>query len=158
MKTNRTLTILAAGTMAFAVARGALAFGGGMHGRGALLGGPRLLRALNLSADQKQQVKTIWQSHRATLAPLVANERGARQALADKLAAPGAVTVNDLGTLMQQEADARTALMRERLAAIVEVRNVLTPTQIEKAETIRAGMKQIHSQMRQLLGKQGAAD
>jgi len=151
------VTVLAAGALAFAVDRGALAFGG-PGGRGGFLGGPRLLHALDLSPDQKQQVKAIWQAHRTTLAPLVANERTAREALADKLAAPGPVTTDDLTPLIQHEAQARTALMQARLSTVVEVRNVLTPAQIQKAATIRAGMKQLHTQMRQLLGRHGGAD
>jgi Spy/CpxP family protein refolding chaperone len=115
------------------------------------------LHALDLNADQKQQVKAIWQAHRTALAPLVANERAAREALADKLAAPGPVTTDDLAPLIQQEAQARTALMQARLSAVVDVRNVLTPAQIQKAATIRTGMKQLHAQMRQLL-EQGATD
>ena len=46
--------------------------------------------------------------------------------------------------------------MRERFATALEVRKVLTPEQIQKAATIHAGMKQLHDQMHQLLGKQGA--
>ncbi len=57
---------------------------------------------------------------------------------------------------MQQESQARTALMRERFATALEVRKVLTPEQIQKAATIHAGMKQLHDQMHQLLGGQGA--
>ena len=158
MKKNRTITILAAGALVLAIGGGALAFGGGMHERAAFLGGPRLLRALDLSADQKQQVKSIWQAHRTALAPLVASERAAREAIADKLAAPGPVTAADLAPLIQQEAQARTALMQARLSAVVDVRNVLTPAQIQKAATIRTGMKQLRTQMRQLLGQQSAAD
>jgi len=157
MKTRTTVTLLVAGALTFAVARGGLAFGGG-GGRGGFFGGPRLLRALDLSTDQKQQVKAIWQAHRTTLRPLVANEKAAREALADKLAAPGPVTIDDLAPLIQSEAQARTALMQARLSAVVDVRNVLTPAQIQKAATIRAGMKQLHTQMRELLGRHGAAD
>ena len=45
--------------------------------------------------------------------------------------------------------------MHERLAAALEVRNVLTADQLQKAASIRAGMKQLHAQMRQLLGADG---
>src|SRR5438477_8049602 len=157
MKTRTTVTVLVAGALTFAVARGGLAFGGG-GGRGRFFGGPRLLHALDLSTDQKQQVKAIWQAHRTTLRPLVANEKAAREALADKLAAPGPVTIDDLAPLIQSEAQARTALMQARLSAVVDVRNVLTPAQIQKAATIRTGMKQLHAQMRELLGHQGPTD
>ena len=115
-----------------------------------------MLHALDLSADQKQKVQDILTAHRTSLAPLVAKERAARQALADKLLGTGTVTPQDVDALVQQESQARTALMRERLAAALEVRTILTSEQIQKAATIRAGMKDLHAQMRQLLGKPGA--
>jgi len=91
-------------------------------------------------------------AHRTTLTPLVANERAARQAIADKLLGTGTVTQQDLDTLLQQEAQTRTALMHERLAAALEVRNILSADQTQKAATIHTGMKQLHAQMQQLLG------
>jgi Spy/CpxP family protein refolding chaperone len=156
-----TKSIFIACLPALAIASGALAFGHGMRGPGrcgggALLGGARVLHALDLSADQQQKVQNILTVRRTSLAPLVANERAARQALADKLLGTGPVTPQDLDALVQQESQARTALMRERLAAALEVRNILTPEQVQKAATIRARMKDLHAQMRQLLGRQGA--
>jgi len=156
-----TTSILAAGTLALAVANGSGALAHGMRGgagcgHGALLGGRRILHALDLSADQKQHVQDILAAHRPALSQGMANEKAAKQALGDKLLGTGAVTQQDLDALIQQEVQARTALMRERLAVALEVRNVLTADQIQKAATIRTGMKQLHAQMRQLLGNHGA--
>jgi Spy/CpxP family protein refolding chaperone len=161
MAKSMTKTFLAAGTLALAVAGSARAFGHGMGGgdgcgHGGLLGGGRVLHALDLSADQKQGVRDIMGQHRPTLAQLRANEKTARQAIADKLLGAGSVTQQDLDPLLQQESQARTALMRERFATALEVRKVLTPEQIQKAATIRTGMKQLHDQMHQLLGGRGA--
>jgi len=161
MTKSMTKTFLAAGTLALAVAGSSRAFGHGMGGgdgcgHGGLLGGGRVLHALDLSADQKQGVHDIFREHRPTLAQLGANERAARQAIADELLGTGTVAQNDLDALVQQESQARTALMRERLATALEVRKVPTSEQIQKAATIHAGMKQLHDQMRQLLGSQGA--
>ncbi len=163
MAKSMTKTFLAAGTLALAVAGSSRAFGHGMGGgdvcgHGGLPGGRHVLHALALSADQKQGVHDILREHRPTLAQLGANERAARQAIADKLLGTGTVTVtqNDLDALVQQESQAGTALMRERLATALEVRKVLTSEQIQKAATIHAGMKQLHDQMRQLLGSQAA--
>src|SRR3989442_1003408 len=166
MAKSMTKTFLGAGTLALAVAGSSRAFGHGMGGgdacgHGGLPGGRRVLHALalsadQLSADQKQGVHDILREHRPTLAQLGANEMTARQAIADKLLGTGTVTQNDLDALLQQESQARTALMRERMATALEVRKVLTPEQIQKAATIHAGMKQLHDQMRQLLGSQGA--
>ena len=161
MAKSMTKTFLAAGTLALTVAGSARAFGHGMGGgdacgHGGFLGGGRVLHALDLSADQKQGVRDIVSQHRPTLAQLRANERAARQAIAGKLLGTGSVTQQDLDPLLQQESQARTALMRERFATALEVRKVLTPDQIQKAATIHTGMKQLHDQMHQLLGGQGA--
>jgi len=112
--------------------------------------------ALDLRTDQKQKVRDILTAHQATLAPLVANERAAKQAIADQLQGTGTVTPQDLDALVQQESQARTALLRERLAAALDVRSVLTPDQIQKAATIHAGVKDLRAQMRHLFGNQGA--
>ena len=155
-----TKNVWTAGTLALAIAGSGPAFGHGMPGpggcgQGVLPGGGRLLHALDLSADQKLEVRGILTAHRTTLAPLLANERAAKQTLGDKLLGAGTVTQQDFDALVQQESQARAALMRERLAAAVEVRNVLTPEQIQKAATIRASARGLHTQMRQLLGRQG---
>ena len=109
-----TMSIFTAGTLALAISSGALAFGHGMRGSGgcgagALLGGGRVLHALDLSADQKQQVQDIVTAHRTTLTPLVANERAAKQALGDKLLGTGTVSSQDVDALVAQESQARLA-------------------------------------------------
>src|SRR5437879_10467409 len=146
MAKSMTKTFLAAGTLALAVAGSSRAFGHGMGGgdacgHGGLAGGRRVLHALDLSADQKQGVH----EHRPTLAQLGANEMTARQAIAAKLLGAGTVTQNDLDALVQQESQARTALIRERMATAPEVRKVLTPHQIQKPAPTHAGIKQLHA-------------
>ena len=155
-----TKTILGAGVLALAVASSPFAFGhaaGGDRGCGhdMLVGGGRILHTLDLSDDQKQKVKDILTAHRPKLRQLVANEKAADQTLADKLFGTGVVTQQDLDALLQRESQARNELTRERLAAALEVRDVLTSAQIRKAAAIRTGMKQLHAEMRQLLGDQG---
>lgn len=43
-------------------------------------------------------------------------------------------------------------MLAERLATVVEARDILTSAQLQKAATIRAGLKQLCTQMRTLLG------
>ena len=120
-----------------------------------MLGGGRILHTVDLSDEQKQKVQDILTAHRPKLRALVANEKAADQALADKLLGTGAVTQQDFDAVLQRASQARDELMRERLAAALEVRDVLTSEQIQKAATIRTGMKQLHAEMRQLLGSSG---
>ena len=154
-----TKTILGAGVLALAVAGSSFAFGHAASGdRGCghdMLGGGRILHTVDLSDEQKQKVQDILTAHRPKLRALVANEKAADQALADKLLGTGAVSQQDLDAVLQRASQARDELMRERLAAALEVRDVLTSEQIQKAATIRTGMKQLHAEMRQLLGSSG---
>jgi len=152
-------TIFTAGALVLAIAAGTEAIGYGMPGggHGGFLGGPRLLHALNLTAEQKQQVRAIFQAHSPTFKQLAANERTAREAIADAMFGTNPVTQPALDALVQQEAQARTALMSERLAAALQVRGVLTPDQIQTASTIHAGMKQLRTQMHALLGDTGTS-
>ena len=154
-----TRTMFTAGALALVIAAGTGAMGHGMpgggSGHGGFLGGPRLLHALNLSAQQKQQVQAILQANRSTFKQLAANEKTAREAIADAMLATNPVTQPALDALVQQEVQARTALMSERLAVALQVRGVLTPDQIQKASTIHAGMKQLRMQMHALLGDTG---
>jgi Spy/CpxP family protein refolding chaperone len=154
-----TKSIFAAGALAVAIAVGspASAMPGGACGRGAFLGGRRVLHALDLTADQKQKLHQIWTAHRQTLRPLVATEKAAREALVEKLLADGAVSQQDLDPLVQAESQARAALAHERLALALDARNVLTPAQLQKVATIHTGMKQLCAQMRALVGTPAAS-
>src|SRR5262249_23716261 len=145
-----------AGALALVIAAGSGAMGYGMPrggaGHGAFLGGPPLLHALGLNAQQTQQGEAIPKAHPPTLKQLAANQNAAREAIADTTLATDTVTQPALDALVQQESQARTALMSERLAVALQIRGVLTPDQIQKASTIHAGMKQLQNQMHALLG------
>ena len=155
-----TKTILGAGALALALTGGAFAFGrdGGGHGGCGhdMLFGGRMLHALDPSADQRQKVDDIFTARRPKLQQLSATDKAASQAVADELFGTGDVTAKDLDAVFQRAATAHNDLMHERLAAALEVRNVLTADQLQKAAAIRAGMKQLHAQMHQLLGADGA--
>jgi Spy/CpxP family protein refolding chaperone len=150
--TAATLMLAMAGTVP-AFAHGGREGGGCGHGHGLFMGSG--LRSLDLSDDQKQQMHGIFTAHREKLHQLATNERAARQAISDRLHTPGALSQQDVDALVQQEVQARTDLMRERMAAALQARNVLSADQLQKAATLRAQMKQLHGQMRQLLGKSG---
>ena len=154
-------SVFAASALALALTSGSVAFGygmrggggcGGGHGDGMLPGGGRLLHALDLSADQKEKAQDIFAAHGPRFHALMANQKAARQAIADKLLGAGAVSQQDVDAAVLQASQATTDLMHERLAVALAVRNILSPEQIQKAATIRSGMKQLHAQMQQLLG------
>jgi len=157
---TKTKAVLGSGMLAFLLAGGssAFAFGPGMGGdhacgAGMLFGGGRVLHALDLSTDQQQKVQDILAAHRPKLHQLAANEKAAAQALADQLLGTNGVTQQDFDAALQRASQAHDDLMRERLAAALAVRHVLTSDQIQKAAAMRTGMQQLHAQMRQLLGQ-----
>ncbi len=122
-----TKTILGAGALALALTGGAFAFGRGGGGHGGC--GHDMLF-------------------------------GGRMLHTLDLSADQRQKVDDIFTArrpkLQQLSATDNDLMHEHLAAALEVRNVLTADQLQKAASIRAGMKQLHAQMHQLLGADGA--
>jgi len=158
-------SVFAASALAVVLASGPVAFGHGMgggggcggghgggYGRGLLPGGGRLLHALDLSADQKEKVQDVLAAHGPKFHTLMANQKAARQAIADKLLGTGTVSQQDIDAAAQQASQAMSDVIHERLSVALEVRNILTPAQIQKAATIQASMQQLHTQMRELLG------
>ena len=155
--TKTTKAILGAATLGLAIAGRAPAFGHRM-GDGQACGGMMLdagsvLHALDLSADQQQKVQDVLAAHQPKLRQLAADQRAADQALIDQLLGTGAVTLQNSDAALQRASQAHDAMTRERVAAAIEVRSILTSDQLQKAATIRTGMKQLHAQMRELLGK-----
>src|SRR5262249_57853534 len=119
---------------------------GGGHEGGLRLGVP--LRALNLTPDQQAQVQTIVASSRATARPIAQQLRQAEGALADALvAAPGADVSAQLTTIN----GLRAQLLQNRVQTTAQVLGVLRPDQLTRAAQVRAQLKQLRSQMRQLM-------
>ena len=135
---------------------------GGMHGpfRDPMLVGdepglalPALLQGVGLTDDQKTQIQNILKTNRATLFPLFGQLRTANQALADKLISTGTVTKSDLQPLMDQVMKVRGEIMSHGLDVALQVRGLLSQDQLTKAVDVRTKMRDLHNQMRQLLGE-----
>lgn len=125
--------------------------GAGWQGRGMRAGGPmaRLgfrLGQLNLSDDQKQQVKSILQNHKADFKALADRAMPARRALADAIAS------GDEAAIKQRSADV-AAVQTDRALLAAKLRNevfkVLTPEQQQKAQAMRQQFEQRMEQRRQ---------
>jgi len=139
--------------------------GGGMMGHGRGMGGghmplgedpglmlPLLLRSADLTPAQRDQVRTIMQSHQQRLQTLFAEVRTASEKLGDRLFSAGDVTATSLDPDVRAVLDKRGQLMREGLAVALEVRKVLTPAQLAKAADVRTRVRALHDEMRTLLG------
>jgi len=122
---------------------------GGWGGGGLMLGIP--LHSLNLTADQQAQVKSILSAYRAAARPILQQLRQAQSDLSDRLMVAGQLQSADLQPQVQQISQARAQLLQLSSQATVDVRNVLTPDQLNAAAQTRAKLKDLRSQMHQLM-------
>jgi Spy/CpxP family protein refolding chaperone len=113
---------------------------------------PLLLRAANLTSDQKTQVRQIMANHRATLQDLFSQLRAAQDQMANKLFSTEKIDEAGLSPLVQQIAQLRNQLAEEGLRVVLEIRNILTPEQLAKASQLKSQMQSLHRQMRSLWG------
>jgi Spy/CpxP family protein refolding chaperone len=111
---------------------------------------PLVLKGIDLTAAQEQQVHDIMKAHRATFRTLFSELRSAHKDVADRLFAPGDVQADDVAAQMRRVAQLREQLMQEGLKVALEVRGVLTPEQLTKAAEIKDRMRALHTEMRQL--------
>ncbi len=131
----------------------------GMKGRGSrgmMMGGgpgmmlPLMLKGVDLTAEQEEQVKKIMANHRQTFRTLFRQLRVANEEMSDKLFAPGEVQADNLTPLVQKVAQLREQLMQEGLKAALEVRGVLTSEQLAQAAQLKKRMQELRSEMRSL--------
>lgn len=111
---------------------------------------PLLLKAANLTADQKTQVQQIMANHRASFHELFSQLRASQDQMADKLFSTGRLQEADLAPHVQQISQLRNQLAEEGLRVVLEIRSVLKPEQLAKASQLKSQMKSLHSQMRSL--------
>ena len=111
---------------------------GGPGGRGGMFGLP--MRELNLTDAQREQVRTIMESHRDQQKAIGDRMQAARKALRAAIEAEtadeGAIraAAADIGAI---EADA--AVLQAKIRG--EVFGLLTPEQVKKAKELRTGME-----------------
>ncbi len=121
---------------------------GSWHGRHGFMGGFAGLRQLDLTDDQRQQIRAAMQSHREEFKAIADRVRKAREA---QQAAIEQVPVNEpqiraaSSELAAAEADA--AVLRARVHE--QVFSLLTPDQQTKAKTLAAERKQFRAQRRE---------
>ena len=118
-------------------------------GDGLVLGIP--LGALNLTRDQDKRVSETLSAYRASSATLIRQLRQAQSVLADKLLAPGQLEAAGLEGELRQITRLRTELLELSARTMVDIRNVLTPSQIASAAQVRARITALRAEMRQLL-------
>ena len=108
----------------------------------------RLVNALDLTADQKQQAKTIMQGARQTAQPLAQQLKQDREALAEAIQAGDSAKIQQLSTEM---GSVRGRVLAIRSDAIPRFYATLTPDQKAKAA-------EFLQRARQVLGKQAGRE
>jgi polyhydroxyalkanoate synthesis regulator protein len=105
------------------------------HRGGGGAGGPNLfflMRAAQLTADQKTQVQSLIQSNRQDSQPLFTQLRSLRQQLAAALYSTGTADANLLSQINALE----TQLQQERLSLFQQVWSMLSSTQKNQVTTV----------------------
>jgi len=139
---------------AFAQQGGGFGWQGGRgHGSGLSMSLPLVVKGVGLTEAQQAQVKQIVGAHQAQFRALLAQLRSAHEQLGEKLYAPGPLQADDVAPLVQQIGQLRVQLTQEALQVALEIRAVLTPEQLARAEQIRHKLKDLRSEMRSLLGR-----
>lgn len=128
---------------------------GHMH-RGGLMGPlPIMVRAANLTENQKKEVHQIFEDCRSKMKPQWRELMAARREIADKYVAPGKVSSSDFSSELAKIAKAQSEMDQQRLDAAIKIRNVLTPAQLKKIAEVKTQLDEMHAKMRALLGHSG---
>lgn len=156
---SRTLLLsgLLAGMMGTASVGAAFAQGWeghhGFHG-----GGWALLASANLTDAQKTQVRQVFQAGMAQSKPLREQLHAIDAQIKAKLAAPGAVTMADIAPLLQQKWQIKAQLDQNRMATMLQVRTLLSPSQIAQVAATQAKLEALHAQERAAIRGTAAAE
>ena len=141
---KRTIAILAVAILAigavFVVAQKVARHGGHGSGFGRMHGAGLMLRELNLTDDQKAKVKTIMETSKTTVQPLMASLRDNHKKLAD-LTANGAFDETQVQALATEQGDLMAKLIVEKERVKSQIFAILTDEQKAKAAQMKNQMK-----------------
>jgi len=111
-----------------------------------------MFSALQLSEAQKQQIHQIMQTARAQNQPQMTQMRSLQQQMRSTLFSTGDVTAATLAPIEQQIESLRQQLDANRLQTALQIRSVLTTTQLARAASLQSQLSSLHQQERTLLG------
>jgi hypothetical protein len=131
---------------------------GGPGGPGGPAGLPLRLLAVDMSPDQRAQIRAILVADRAELRSILQELHAAHEALATKMFTPGPLTATDVQAEMQAIAAAHQKLLDHGTKVMLQVRAVATPDQLTKAAARKKQLDALHEQMRSILGSEPADD
>ncbi len=115
--------------------------GHGMHH-----GGEEFLRGVSLTDAQRDQVRQIEQAGWAQSKSGFEQMRSVHEQIMSRLLSSGSVSEADLAPLVQQEQALRAQMDERRLAAALQIRQVLTPQQLAEAAAKHQQLESLHEQ------------
>ena len=124
---------------------GMMHFHGGHGPDSALLGG------VTLTDTQRTQIQTIHQTNWAAAKPLMQQLRATEEQITEALLASGSVNSSQLAALQSTASSLKAQLDQQRLSTELQIRAVLTSTQIAQAAATRSQMESLHQQMHSLM-------
>ena len=122
------------------------AFAQGYHGGGHH--GDDLFHGISLNDAQKTQMKSIEQAGWAQAKPTMEQVRAIHEQIVARMLAPGNVSEADLAPLVTQEEQLRTQLDQLKLSTGLQMRAVLTASQLADAATKHTQLVSLHEQER----------
>ena len=156
---KKTPLILALGTLvAFGAVAGARMGPGGHHfgmdmdgpGPGMMML-PRLFASVMTDA-QRTQLRDKMHADHGKIRDDMKAVRDAHEALEARLLGPGTLTFDALKPDVDRVEAARRQVMEDGLRAMLDVRAMLTPEQLQQANQTHARLRQLQEEMRSLLG------
>ena len=123
------------------------------YGSGLDMSLPFVVKGVGLTEAQQAQLNQIVGAHQVQFRNLLAQLRTVHEQLGEKIYAPGPLKADDVAPLVQQIGQLRGQLTQEALQVALEIRAVLTPEQLARAEQIQHKLKDLRSEMRSLLGR-----
>ena len=106
------------------------------------------LEGVTLTPEQKTQIHQIMQASWGTAKPLAQQLRADHKQIGDLLASSGAVTAAQLTPIQQQAAQLQQQLDSQRLATALQVRTLLSPTQLAQSAQTHQQLESLHQQER----------
>lgn len=131
---------------------------GGHHGGGYM----SFLQGVTLTEAQKTQLHDIMHASYQQLRPQMQQLRSLHEQISGDLAGTAAINNAQIAALQQQAQTLQGQLDQAKLAAAMQVRELLTPDQLSQAASVHAQLETLHQQehsvMSQAHGQPAAAE
>lgn len=111
------------------------------------------MRAAHLTAHQQNQVSRILRTNGSQTAPLIQQLELVHEQIANKLLAPGKVSISELAPLEDRAAQLDAQIQQRALNASVKIRAILTPEQVARMAQFHRKMAALQAQMRTLMSE-----